>query len=500
MKKYLFLLLILVFAPIMSLAVEESFIPINELNTPYIEFSPTLSPDGKTLVFSSDRPGGLGDQDLWMSKLTNGHWSKPVDMVVLNSMYHDQQPCFSHDGRAILFSSDRDGGAGAGDIYISVMTPSGAWSKPINLGAPINTADSEKMPSLSMDNTELYFCRSPIDYSVRKVDDSKIKIMRSFLKEDDWSEPEALPAPVNVGARDEAPRILADDRTLIFASTREGGKGGLDIWRVQRKDRNSPWADPVNLTDVNTEADDAYFSFDITGKNLIVASGRNQGMRYDLFQMGIAKSVMTPAVTLQGRVTNMKTGEPLDADMVVEVFGSNTARFAVRSDNNTGRFSVTLPGGADYSFTVEKKGFLFSSRRMDQKDLRSTTVTNIDFGLKPIETGEILVIPTIYFEPDSDVIKPDSFPALERVWDILHTNPWIRFLITGHVADTPGIGSDPVALSQKRADAVKSYLVEKGCNAGRLETKGMGIRKNIGDNSTEAGREQNRRTEFEVIK
>lgn len=480
------------------MAQQQNLSPIIELNTPNQEFSPTLSPDGKTIVFSSDRSGGLGDQDLWFSVFSNGKWSLPVNMRVLNSPYHDQQPCFTHDGRGLLFSSDRDGGAGAGDLYISLITANG-WSAPLNLGSPVNTADSEKMPSLSSDNLELYFCRSPVDMARRMVDDSKIKIMKSELDDEGWQVPEALPAPVNLGKIDSAPRILADNRTLIFSSKREGGKGGYDLWRVQRSDRTSSWSKISNLSHVNSQFDEAYFSFDITGKKLVVAQRGNGNLKYDLFGMNVLQSVMTPALTLQGRVTNAKTGEPLDADIIVEVFGASNKKMGTQSDRKNGKYSITLPGGSDYSFTVEKEGFLFLSKRMDKKELSSTTVTNLDFGLNPLTKGEVLVIPTIYFDPDSAILRNDSIPALRRVSDILKSNPTLKFLITGHVADTPDQRQDPMELSSKRALAVKEYLVNQGCDQSRLQTKGMGSSKPVADNSTAEGREQNRRTEFEVI-
>lgn len=479
-------------------AQSSGFIPLDVINTPYNEFSPSLSPDGRMLLFSSERSGGLGDQDIWISTYSNGTWSEPVNFRILNSAFHDQQPCFTHDGRGILFSSDRDGGLGAGDIYISLRTVQG-WTKPVNLGAPINSKDSEKMPSLSLDNLELYFCRSPVDPNRRVVDDSKIRILRSLLSDDGWSEPLLLMSPVNVGAMDSAPHILPDERTLLFSSKRDGGVGGFDLWRVRRDGKEGNWTGLTNLSELNSEGNESHFCFDVTGKTLIVSRRIENGMKYDLYQYTVSESVMTPAITLQGRVTNRKNGDPLEASISVEVFGNTNRRLGTVSDRLTGKYSITLPGGSDYSFTVEKPGFLFDARRMDQKDLKTASITNIDFGLTPLSKGEVLVIPTIYFDPDSAQLRSDSLPALERVHDILLRHPALRFRITGHVADTPDQRQDPVALSLKRAEAVKRFLMEKGCAEGRLETQGMGAKKPVADNATPAGREQNRRTEFEVI-
>lgn len=473
--------------------------PLSDLNSHYQDFGMSVSPDGRTMIFSSDRPGGQGGQDLWMSTLlSNGQWTKPANLTNINSPEHDQQPFFTYDGSALLFSSDREGGFGASDIYLSLKSSSG-WTPPTNLGPQINTPESEKMPSLSMDSKELFFCRSPVDYRTLKVDHGKISILVTTLKKGKWKEPRPLPQPVNMGKYDCAPKIMPDNTTLFFSSGRAGGKGGLDIWSVRRTGPGKKWERLANELEVNTPANEAYITFSIDGKKVFVSSADKRNPKYDLYEKILDRSLAEPTFTLLGRVTNIRTGKPVRADIICEVIAEKAEKISVRCVPGTGEYSISLRKGLDYSLTVEAPEYLFHSQRIDLTGLRDSTALPLNIGLQPLNKGEILVVQTIYFDADSDTIRPESLLALNRVADILRKNPRIKLLITGHVADVNAPKETSQKLSEKRADSVKEYLVSKKIDSVRLQTKGMGSTKPIGDNKTEKGRELNRRTEFEII-
>ena len=240
--KYILIIICLIFLNIILFAAnnakqKEQWIPIKAINTKYQEFSPTISPDGKYMIFNSNRPGGLGGEDLWISYYSNNQWSKPENLTVLNSPYLDQCPFITYDGQAVLFSSDKDGGYGVADIYIAYKRGN-TWSTPVNLGPIINGKDfANNMPSLSMDNKELFFTRMPVDYETSTLIKNQIQIYYSRMENYHWTMPIKLPEPVNQLAMDCAPRIMPDNRTLLFSSIRNGGKGGFDIWAVKRKNQ-----------------------------------------------------------------------------------------------------------------------------------------------------------------------------------------------------------------------------------------------------------------------
>ena len=472
--------------------------PIDVINTEYHEFSPTISPDGKFMVFDSSRPGGLGDKDLWISYYSNEKWTKPENLIILNSPSHDHEPFLAYDGNALLFSSDRIGGYGVGDIYVSYKNGN-TWSRPINLGPVVNTKDSEKMPSASIDNKEIYFARIPVDYALKKLNKKYIQIYVSKYENNQWYPPVKLPSPVNELAFDCAPRIMPDNKSLMFCSLREGGKGSYDIWMVKRQNRNKPWSGITNLSSVNTTGNETYFAFTISGDRMYMASRWGEAENYDIYEYIVKEQIIDPTITLQGRITNKKDGKPVPANITIELFSNPKEKFEVKSDKITGTYSVTLPGGDDYSLTVEAPGFMFYSERINLTKLSNSSVTNRNIGLHPLEKGENIIIKTIYFDPDSHKLRNESKIALDRVTRILKQNPEMRLLIKGHVSEDVGGKMDSQWLSEKRAMAVKDYIVEHGIESSRLETKGYGGTQPIGDNTTVEGQKLNRRTEFEIL-
>ncbi|MBN1897312.1 MAG: PD40 domain-containing protein [Spirochaetes bacterium] len=477
--------------------IPKGFQSIKEINTVYHEFSPSISPDGSFMVFSSDRPQGLGDNDLWISYFKDGQWSQPENLSVLNSRFHDHEPFLTYDGNAILFSSDRDGGLGVGDLYISYRQGK-YFSQPINLGPSINTKDSEKMPSVSMDNQELFFARIPVDYFSRMLEKNKIQIWVSQKKGNIWGAPELLQEPVNQLTYDFAPRIMPDGHSLLFCSGREGGKGGLDIWRVRRKSRSFGWSGLTNLSFLNTKGNESHYAFTIDQKRLYMAAQWGGKKDYDIYEYKVEEMITEPTITLQGRITNKKNGDPVKGTLTVELFSNAREIFSIESDRN-GQYSITLPKGGNYSLTVEAPGFMFFSQRLDLTELLHSSVTNVDIGLHPLQKGENIIIRTIYFDPGQYRLRAESMIALDRVVKILKDHPNIRLLIKGHVAEIIGDKMDSMWLSEMRTKEVKKYMVEKGIDPDRLQTKGFGGTMPIGDNDTEEGRKLNRRTEFEIL-
>jgi Leucine-rich repeat (LRR) protein len=160
--------------------------PVNlgpRINTPDNEHEPCLSADGLTLLFASDRPGGKGDFDIWMStrSATSQPWSAPVNLESVNSEFGESGPQLSADGTVLLFNSNRPGGSGDSDLWMCTRTsPSAPWSVPVNLGPKVNSPAWEGPPALS-----------------------------------------------------------ADGKTLLFASTRPGCYGKYDIWMSQRVPKQS---------------------------------------------------------------------------------------------------------------------------------------------------------------------------------------------------------------------------------------------------------------------
>jgi outer membrane protein OmpA-like peptidoglycan-associated protein len=205
-----------------------------------------------------------------------------------------------------------------------------------------------------------------------------------------------------------------------------------------------------------------------------------------------ASFALTPAisiVTMAGKVTDKKTGDPLAADLTC----SGTNLPAVKTDPATGIFRVDLPVGV-YIVAVEAAGYIKQSAPVALEKDRPIIR---DFEL--VKEGMAITLRGIYFNTAKATIKPESRPALEDAAKILKDNPTIKVEIQGHT-DSQGSDEYNLTLSDKRAWAVVNYLIQNfGIEADRLVAKGYGEAKPVADNEKEEGRALNRRVEFVIL-
>ena len=209
--------------------------PVNlgpTVNTSYKDSGPGISADGLWLFFHSDRPGGSGDSDLWVTTrpTTDESWGEPVNLgPIVNSSGKETSPAISADGLSLYFHSDRPGSVGPRDIWMTAReTKDDAWGPPVNLGAVVNSASHDWGPSISVDGLSLFF------YSNRPggYGGSDIWMARRATIDDDWGEPVNLGPMVNSSAGDNGPACSSDGSMLYFDSPRPGGFGGPDLWQI----------------------------------------------------------------------------------------------------------------------------------------------------------------------------------------------------------------------------------------------------------------------------
>lgn len=201
-----------------------------EINTPQNEAGQNISQDGQWLVFTANsRPQGFGNFDLYISYLTPEGWSEAVNLGgKINSDQWDSQPSLSPDKRELYFASRRSGGFGGSDIYVSRMQANGKWGEPENLGEGINTAGDDQCPFLHADNQTLYFVSNGLPgyggndiYYARK---GPVGV---------WSKPKNMGYPINTISDEGTLFIASDGITAYYASDRSDSKGGHDIYSFQ---------------------------------------------------------------------------------------------------------------------------------------------------------------------------------------------------------------------------------------------------------------------------
>jgi len=255
MKKTISLVLVLVLGMATEVA-KADFVFGTPTAFPYFATAPSVSTDGLTLYV--DAPDGSGGWQIYVltRETIDDDWANETKPTPPNSSYSDGNPDISADGLTLFFNSDRPGGYGGKDMWLSTRaTADEPWSEPVNLGPAINGPYHEVQPSVSTDGLSLFFSihsDRPGGYG-----DWDIWLSTRATTHDPWSEPVNLGPIVNSPSRDWGPDISSDGLKLFFASERPGGYGDNDIWVTRRATTDAPWSEPVNLGPiVNTSNND----------------------------------------------------------------------------------------------------------------------------------------------------------------------------------------------------------------------------------------------------
>lgn len=252
------------------------------LNTQYNDMYAVLTRDGLTVYFTSDRPGGVGGNDLWVSRResTDTPWGEPENLAILNSPFDDSLSVLSTSESMMYFQSDRPGGCGAGDLWRSQRDPaSGEWTAPVNMGCVVNTAATETAPSFyANDDHEL----STIYFGSNRPGSLDFDIYETTTTDQDlesavWG-PGVLVPELSSPGRDTRTSVRRDGREIFITSNRIGGVGGLDIWVATREDSSDRWSTPVNPgPPLNRAADDGSPALSRDGRTLYFFSTRPGG-------------------------------------------------------------------------------------------------------------------------------------------------------------------------------------------------------------------------------
>ncbi len=469
------------------------FIPRNmgdSINTIDLEYFPSFTIDGKKMIFCRRVNS---DEDFYESELVNGVWSKahPLGGRV-NTDMNEAAQSISQDGQLLVFTGcNYPEGAGSCDLYFSIRTNNG-WSEAQNIGPAINTEFWESSPSLSPDKRDLYFASNrPGGFGGKDI------WVSHRLSNGRWSRPENLGEAVNTNGDESCPFMHADNQTLYFNSNGHTGYGNSDLF-MSTKVTDTSWTVAENLGyPINTIDDEGSLVVSADGRTAWYASDRSDTRGgLDLYSFELRKEVR-PLTTLwvKGKVYDKKTGQGLPS--LVELTDISTRNTISRlQTDEEGNYLVTLPAGKDYAFNVNRKGYLFYSDNFSLHETDSAFTR--DIPLQPLEAGAGIVLRNIFFDSKSFVLKPGSVTELNKVAQLLNDNPNLKIQISGHT-DNVGQDKDNLILSDNRAKAVVNYLLSKGITAGRLVAKGFGAGQPVAGNTTDDGRAQNRRTELSVI-
>lgn len=491
------------------------FKPVNMgpgVNTNFSEYFPSSTADGKQFLFTRqiELSEKARQEDFYISKrenANNGEWKEASPLHGVNTEGNEGAPSISADGNYMFFAScmeqsgdygspDRKG-YGSCDIFYS-MKKDGKWTKPVNIGPTVNTANWETQPSFSSDGKTLYFVRGLITRGAIKEQDIYMSVIGADGK---FGAPVKLSNKVNTDDQEESVFIHPDNQTLYFSSAGHPGMGGLDIF-MSRRQADGSWGEAINLGyPINTYADENSLLVDPSGKLAYFASDKTGGYGgLDIYQFEMPEDIRPDKLTyVKGKTYDAKTKEPLSAKF--ELIDLETQQSVTESySDKAGQFLVTLTGNKNYLINVSKDGYLFYSDNFSLKG-KETDFNKpylLDIPLQPIDTGSTVELKNVFFDVDKWELKPESKAELDKLVFFLNKNPSVKIELGGHT-DNSGKKEWNKTLSTNRAKSVYDYIITNGkIGAGRLSFKGYAETKPKVANDTPENKAKNRRTEFKV--
>ena len=470
------------------------------VNTDQYEYFPVLTADEQTLVFTRNQRQSAGmdyQEDFYISFSDGGDWTQAVNLgKPINTDDNEGAQTITADGKQLFFiGCNRKTGLGSCDIYRSLRNGKN-WGTPENLGSPVNSSKWESQPSISADGKTLYFV------SNRPGGLGGMDIWVTQLAPNgEWTIPRNLGEPINTPFSEETPFIHPDGKTLYFTSNGHVGMGEKDIY-VTRMDSIGVWSTPQNLGyPINTWNDEQGLFVAASGENAYFSSDREGGLgKLDLYSFKLYDEVRPTRVTyVKGKVVDKVTGKPLAAKF--ELIDIETSEVVVESGSDpiNGSFLVTLPVDHSYALNVSKDQYLFYSEHFSlPKEHDISKPYKMDVQLQPIKYGEKVVLKNIFFETASYDLLPESQVELNKLVAFMVNNPTINIEIGGHT-DNVGKPEDNQLLSENRSRSVRTYLIENGISEDRMQYMGYGQEQPVDTNETPEGRANNRRTEFKVL-
>jgi len=414
----------------------------DRVNTKENEGASSISGDGKTLVYTYCTP--RNGCDLFISKRVRNEWMQPASLGnKINTSGWESHPSLSADGRTLYFASDRPGGQGKEDIWVTTLDSSNSWTRPVNLGDKVNTIESDMTPF-----------------------------------------------------------IHANGTTLYFSSRGWTGMGGMDLFFSEKKD-SAGWTGPKNLGyPINTFADESGmfvasdFSKGYFSKDFKEVDGSYASKIY-AFALNDELKGSISCVYLKGKVLDAQTRKPIKAKVELTNVEKDILEQTVVSDAYNGDYLLVLPMGQNYGLFASAEGYLYKSLNFNTEKEKMASSDKFEILLEPLRKNSSAVLSNLFFETGKYDLDISSKTELYKLSRLINQNI-LKLEISGHT-DNVGTAKDNEVLSTKRAESVCNYLIGLGINKALLVAKGYGDSKPVGNNSTEEGRQNNRRIEIKIL-
>lgn len=464
------------------------------INTDMSEFLPALTAEN-VMVFSRKVSN---QEDLYYTIRKDHVWQVAQPIRNLNTEENEAAHSISADGNWLAFTiCNREESMGSCDLMISRWNGQ-KWSLPKNMGAPINTTGWEGQPSLSAHGDYMIFV------SNRAGGYGDYDLWISFRKSNSWSNPVNLGPGINTKARDETPFIHADGQTLYFSSNGHPGMGDHDLF-VVRRNAQDDWGKPINLGfPINTKNKEGALSVSLDGSTAYFSTDRLSSMtnpNLDIYAFQMPDDIRPQPVTyVKVSLVDDQQQTPVFGQVNISNLTSNrsTDSLLILGEESP---VLCLPLGKQYAFHARAAEYIPFTKNLDlEKIAGKTDPLILTIPMQKIEVAESkpVILENIFFETGSSQLLDASTSDLQLLLYFLKTNSEVRVEIRGHT-DNTGSPEFNQNLSEDRAGAVYQYLIKHGIDHNRLSYTGYGATYPIDTNDTADGRQNNRRTEFRII-
>jgi outer membrane protein OmpA-like peptidoglycan-associated protein len=477
------------------------------VNSTYADYSPVLSADGNSIFFTSRRAGSVGElkddegnymEDIYISNKTATGWSKAINIgTPINTESNDASVGISPDGQTILIYKDDNGD---GNIY-STTLKGDVWGTPIKLNENINSKYWEPSASFSSDGNTLYFVSNrPGGFGGRDLYISK------KTSEGDWTKAVNMGSAINTPYDEDAPFMHADGITFSFSSNGHNTMGGFDIF-TSILSYDSVWSEAMNVGyPINTTDDDVFYVISPDGLKAYFSSFREGGLgEKDNYMLTFLEKKESPLTLVKGTVID-ESGKPAK-NVVITITDNETEQIVgvYHANTKTGKFLFILTPGKNYNITYQADNHLFYSENIEIPKASKYYELNREISLPPIVVGSKIVLNNIFFDFDKTTLRAQSNVELRNLVLIMKSNPNMKVEISGHT-DSKGNDAYNQKLSEERAQAVVARLITNGISKDRMVAKGYGktmpaaANRKANGSDDAVGRQLNRRVELKITK
>ncbi len=488
----------------------------NRLNSEAEESNPVATLDHSVIFFSSRRakpegfPGQIGqnDQDIYYAAWASiGKYSAPV-YFPFNSGADEFPACVSADGKTLIFSREVKGQF---DLYLT-RHEEGDWQEPRPLGNNINGKSNETGASMTMDGQYLYFS------SNRAGGQGGYDLYVSTRNNDQsWGKAKNLGKTINTPGDEVSPYIHPAGRTIFYSSNGFdfNGMGGLDIYQSEKE--NTGWSMPVNLEyPINTTRDDRDFSIISQGKRFYTAWTNYNSfdiMKIEGGHTGADEINITESMGQLRAELNVMEVMELEKEVEKEVQTTDILEVETEVEKEVEVTEIVeVETEVEIEKEVEKEMEVPNKDSLDEYSLEKVDLEKMDSARREaivakvkeyysnqLAAGESAIFKMVYFQFNSAKLLLPSKNELKLLIEYMNEHPAVKVEVVGHT-DILGEWGVNLRVSKERAQSVYKFLLNNDIPNNRIIYYGKGSASPIASNETEGGRAKNRRVEIVLLK